>query len=1161
MSAPQLHTEHSSGTLLGPYRLTGVLGQGGMGIVYRGRHVETGDEVAVKTLDAVSPAAAQAIVREIRALTVLRHSGIARIREGGVTDGRPWYAMDLIAGVRLRDRLSAALPSRAGSLSATTQREDSERDTEGASLPPPTTVPESPPIALATTQLLPILIQVCDALSYLHEAGFVHRDLKPENIVVREDGSAVLIDLGICARFAGAEAHEAFELPDSNFASPRYAAPEQRQGALVDARADLYALGCMLYECLTGGLPRFPMVSDVAAIRQAPFAPSQLYPGIPATLDALVLGLLAAEPDQRIGYADDVGRELRAYLHADGPRAPAPLRPTNYLYRPHFVGREHPLRLLREATRKLVVHGQGGTTWLQGAAGIGKTRLALEVVQRARTLGAQVILCRASRIAAVDDSAAGAVPLETMAPVLGAIADACHVGGERVTRELLGEHSRLLAAYEPRLRAAPGFDQLGTSLPSIAAEARRRSLLQISSALLAMAQARPLFIAIDDLQWADDTSLDLLGALLQATSPQTPLVLFGTCRAGAVSEKLRALLAFRPTLSVEPLEAGDVGQLVRGMLAIGHVPEALSTDLHAISGGNPVAIVEFLRAAIETGQLARTRGGWEFAPTLVRASALNAAGESSGGLRTLVNARLDRLPSATAHVLGVAAVLGRSFDDQALRLCTELPDEQVAHAVGELERQMMLAQGERGGLEFIHELVREVAYERLPPERRRPLHGRVAEYLAEAARRDGARAHAAAWHFAQAGEALHAAEFALQAGLHARQTFSIDDAIARYREAEHQLTAIPAAERGTVWRERWVACLEALADALTSLAQREEARAALGRLLSDESAQAVPRARWQRKQGKTLELDRRYNLAAAAYAEATATLTQASSDGSEWWAGWIDLEIDRLWLLYWTADLASLETLLPEALAHALQHGSAAQRAQVRQTETLLRVRRERYRLSDATVAGAEAALRDALEAQDFQQIPLARFGLAFALLLSGRLETAKDAMTTAGVEAERSGDRALFARVSTYQLMLRRREGLVADTRSLAVQAETDARRANMKDYIGAAVANLGWADWKRGQCAEARARLEEAIAQWRVPPAVFPFEWMALFPLLGLELEAKAYERCHDIAGALLRESQERFPDDLDEALAAVIAGGDTSIAGRLATVLSRAAKYGYV
>ena len=220
------------------YEVTGVLGRGGMGVVYEAVHAHSRARAAVKTVRVATGSTIESIRREILMLRELQHPGVVSIVDHGVADGMPWYAMELLRGRTLRDDLRAWFPE-AG---------DAPR--------------EAPPWSVA--HVATVFRRLCEPLAYVHGQGVVHSDLSAgEHVPARRPpaGAVRLRARGAAIEPSGA-AREILEVGAAVRGTAHYMAPEQARGEAVDARADIYALGCMLYEALCG---RPPFLGDSAA--------------------------------------------------------------------------------------------------------------------------------------------------------------------------------------------------------------------------------------------------------------------------------------------------------------------------------------------------------------------------------------------------------------------------------------------------------------------------------------------------------------------------------------------------------------------------------------------------------------------------------------------------------------------------------------------------------------------------------------------------------------------------------------------------------------------------------------------------------------------------------------------------------------------------------
>jgi serine/threonine protein kinase len=767
---------------IGPYHLLGKLSSGGMGVVYHARHGETGERVALKTVRVPEAAMLRGIRREIHALRRIQHPGVVRVLAEGVRDGLPWYAMELIEGLTLRryiDELWKRDPR--SSTDILTQVVSVPQPPSGSdagitfrSVGPP---PEEQRRAAAQERLDEVLTltrRLCSALAFLHGEGLVHRDLKPENIVIRPDGTPVLVDFGLASAFGGPLGRESLEVSGGMEGSYVYMAPEQIKGGLVDARADLYSLGCILHE-LVVGQPPFPG-SGWEVLRQhlqeMPFALSLWVRGVPPDLDALVQRMLAKVPRERIGYAADVGAVLAGLGAEDLPRPP-PRPPRPYLYRPEFVGRH---QLLTELEQRLALarEGEGGCLLIGGESGAGKTRVVMECAVSASQRGFQVVTggCLPLSGGGSGEQMHGE-PLHALKPLLQAIADQCRHLGLEETEHLLGERGRVLALYAPALAELPGQDTWPEPPRLPPQAARERVMRCLAETLAAFSEREPLLLVIDDLQWADELSLGVLDFLQAGFLGESNVLVVGTYRTEEVDAALRMLLAAPGVThrALGRLDESMVARMVEDMLALTSPPASFVRFLTTRSAGNPFFVAEYLRTAIDERLLLRdVCGRWQVAEGGDTLERLREELPLPGALHDLVGRRLEGLGSQARGLLEVAAVLGRELDADVLASAARLGDLQELEALEELRARHVLEDADGGRLRFVHDKLRESAYEGILPERRRPLHAAAALALEEHHAEEGvppALYPVLAHHWEQAQDDVWTLEYLEKAGTHA----------------------------------------------------------------------------------------------------------------------------------------------------------------------------------------------------------------------------------------------------------------------------------------------------------------------------------------------------------------------------------------------------------
>ncbi len=780
---------------IGPYRVLEAIGQGGMGVVYRAEHKASQAPVAVKTVRVRHENMLAGIRREIRALMRIDHPGVVRILGEGVADGLPWYAMELLEGQTLRDHEKSIWSGVSGSETheAPTHVNQARRAQLSTVEVLPSALPIGGGLPLQRSQPLPAaggrlsaalapLKQLCEALAFLHGEGIVHRDLKPENVFLRPNGRPVLMDFGIVTQFSGSTGREVLEVSGFSTGTAGYMAPEQIHGERVDARADLYAVGCMLYEVVVGLQP-FPGIT--AAVIQHHLAteatpPSDLVLDLPSDLDELILRLLAKRPRDRLGHANDVITILRR--HCDAPPLGGPPARA-YLYRPELVGR-------REATDMLAGHleavpeKRGALILVAGESGVGKTSFAVEASRLAAVRG---IVVKTGECLAVElggkagDRTLRAAPLHPLRELLTSLCDRCLVEGAATGLRLLGARGKLLAAIEPRLALLPGVVDCPEP-PELPAEAARRRLFgALTDTLLELAGERPLLLLLDDLQWADELTLAWLRAL-GPELPKQPLIVLGTFRPEELSPPLADLLALphAARIDLKRLPADVVGAMVGEMLSLPEPPEDFVRFLAQHSEGNPFFIAEYLRAAVTGGHLQRDLDGrWQIDDSVPYESlALPRT------LRDLVAGRIEALSPAARRLCEASSVLGRAFDGDLPGRVAGLADAEMMEALDEMVARNLLELESGGRLRFFHDKLREISYAMIDEPRLGPLHHAAARAIIEQHGDELERFYPAlAHHFEVAGFAGQALEFLEKAGEHALHSAAYGDAAEAFGRA------------------------------------------------------------------------------------------------------------------------------------------------------------------------------------------------------------------------------------------------------------------------------------------------------------------------------------------------------------------------------------------
>jgi tetratricopeptide (TPR) repeat protein len=764
------------GTVLSErYRLDAEIGRGGMGQVYRATDLELQREVAVKVLLATlaDDAARQRLQREARAAAALNHPHIVSVYDVGEDRGLPFFVMELVPGPNLG---------------------------------------QAPPRDLA--DIVAVALQICEALQHAHSTGIVHRDLKPDNVLFAATGdrrSIKLADLGLAipARDVRLTAEGAI------VGTASYMAPEQALGQTVDGRADLYALGVILYEFCAGRAP-FTGDDPLAIISQhvhaSPVPPRLQNAKITPALEAVILRLLAKEPGRRFANATETAAALEQALAEPMAGAEAEVAGAivllDALSRGRLVGRSEELKQSRELWRR-ALGGQGHALLVSGDPGAGKTRLARELLIQAALDGAEVL-------------SGACYEYEATTPYLPFV-EAFRVWIRKVEdderlRETLGEVAPEIAKLAPELSARLGpFPARAELSPH---EERLYFFDAMARVFRALAAERGLVVYIDDLHWADSSSLGLLGHLVRTLRDETILFVASYREieldrahplAKALVEWNRERLTTR--ISLRPFDLEETRGQLEALLG-----EDISTELASAvfreTEGNPFFVEEVVKALIEEGAFRREHGHWERCEVtdLIIPQSVKAA----------IGNRLDRVSEECNGVLRAAAVLGKNFEFAELALTAgNFGEDTLLDVLDEAASAQLIMAVRDERFAFTHDKIREVLYEELNPIRRRRLHMATAKGLLAAG---DVAVETLAHHFIEGGDLEQGLRYAEKAAHEAESVFAYAEAIEAYGRAVECAEALGRDDERAVLEE-------ALGDAYTSNSQLISARSHYERAL------------------------------------------------------------------------------------------------------------------------------------------------------------------------------------------------------------------------------------------------------------------------------------------------------------------------------------------
>jgi predicted ATPase/signal transduction histidine kinase len=585
-------------------------------------------------------------------------------------------------------------------------------------------------------QFLRIAIGMAVALRNLHARGIIHRNVKPGNILVdATTGHAWLTGFGI-ASLLPRERHSA-DRPTEIAGTLAYMAPEQtgRMNRSIDSRSDLYAYGVTLYEMLTGALPfsaSDPMEWVHCHMARQPIFPSERVNELPESISAIVMKLLQKTPEDRYQTAAGVEADLRsclAALESVGRIDPLPLGAHDIsdrlLIPEKLYGREPEIEALLASFDRVVGHGTAELVLVYGYSGIGKSSVVNELQKVLIPAGGLFTAGKFDRYKHDIPYATLAQAFQILVRQLLAKSEAEVEGWRGTLQELLGRNGQLVVNLIPELEFVIGKQP---PVPELAPqEAQNRFQLVFRRFLTAFARPEhPLALFLDDLQWMDAATLELVEHLMTESEVRY-LLLIGAYRDNEVSpshplmrsfEAIRKAGANMQKIMLGPLGLGDIARLVADSL---HCEQESARPLaelvHEKTGGNPFFVIQFLTALAEERLLMfdSAIGAWTWDLERIRAKGY------TDNVVDLMAGKLSRLSETTQEALGQAACLGNVAEIATLALVHGKSENQIHAALWEAVRAGLVLRLDKV-YTFLHDRVQEAAYALIPESERAAVH-------------------------------------------------------------------------------------------------------------------------------------------------------------------------------------------------------------------------------------------------------------------------------------------------------------------------------------------------------------------------------------------------------------------------------------------------------
>jgi serine/threonine protein kinase/tetratricopeptide (TPR) repeat protein len=756
-------------TALLHYRIIGRIGKGGMGEVYRGWDTKLARHVAIKLLPAETTKdtnAKRRLLKEAQSASALNHPNIVTIYSIDEADGLDFIVMEYVEGETL-----SALIERGG--------------------------------GLPRTILLDLGIQVAEALDLAHAVGLIHRDIKSANILITPRGQAKVLDFGLAKMVqqvtdqVNSEAPTMANITDSGvvLGTAAYMSPEQTRGEALDGRSDIFSLGSVLYEAATGRLPfggptMLSVMHNVALINATP--PSRLRQDLPPEFDLIIERALAKDKDRRYQSAAELAGALRSLRETSlaitseftsaSISEPVLAESTSE----SFVGRENEVNKLDGFLRQ-ALEGSGRVVFITGEPGIGKTSLADEFMRRARQQHPGLVFSRGS---CVEQYGTG----EAYLPFLDAVGALLTPGRERI--------AAVLRTYAPTwcLQLPSAFASSG-SLENLQRETigatKERMLREMGDALGAMAANDPLLLLLEDLHWADPSSIDLLRHLSQRITGQR-LLLIGTFRPEDVERTGHPLKNYMlemqahnlcEEVALGMLSRDHIAEYLRANFAPNDFPTELTSLIQQKTEGHPLFAINLVQFLAERGDIAKTNEHW----TLMRPLSEMEL-EVPETVRSMIRKKVDSLGEDDKRALQYASIEGEEFLSTVVAKLLGVDEVELEERLANLEKvhRLVVTQGEEElpdrsvatRYRFAHALFQNFLYGDMVNKRRALLHQQAGEQLALHYGSQSLRIAAQlAMHFERGRSFSQAVEFLIRAGDNATQLYANDEAEKYYSRA------------------------------------------------------------------------------------------------------------------------------------------------------------------------------------------------------------------------------------------------------------------------------------------------------------------------------------------------------------------------------------------
>jgi serine/threonine protein kinase/tetratricopeptide (TPR) repeat protein len=723
------------------YRVARPLGHGGMAEVYEAIDTKTQQNVALKLL--LPHLAAEEVIRhrflrEAKVGMELDHPGIVKVFDVGEAEDRPYMAMELVEGKTLEELLKTK--------------------------------------CFELEQCIGISLKIADALAAAHEKKIVHRDIKPRNIMVTDKGIKIM-DFGLARILETSSITDQHEIIGTLY----YMSPEQAIGIKVDESSDVFSLGVVLYQMLTGQLPfagEHPGAVIHAILYSDPLRINELGKSVPLELEQIIFKTLKKKPQLRYRTADELHTDL-SKMHYVLQGKPIQLLATEEVFEEsprgiysRLVGREREMAALEAALEKMM-KGESSFFLLSGEAGIGKSRLVWELGRKAKEKQVRYLLGRCL-------FGERGYPYQ---PIIEVLRDYFVLKGIKdpdAVNVFIEEKANHLRA---RINIIHSLLLLQPGQP-ITLINKEQLWDTISELIKIITHDRPLVLHFDDLHWADTPTLNLL-SYLSMTTRQEPVFIVGTYRPEELVAEEGKRHPLQTTLDMmgkenlyheiklNRLDKLGTQSVVDSVFADTQFPDNFYDTVYKETEGNPLFVLEVLRYFQDEGFVDKDETGWHLTGELTKISIPDRVTD-------VIMNRLRRLNQENRDILDVAAVEGYTFQSDTIGNVLGESRLKVLRRLQYLESEHHLIHALEHEYQFDHGKIQETIYNALTPELKEEYHKLTAAYFIKSHGNRDEYAGTIAKHLIAAGQEKESLGYLLNAGKYAQRLYANDEAMSYF---------------------------------------------------------------------------------------------------------------------------------------------------------------------------------------------------------------------------------------------------------------------------------------------------------------------------------------------------------------------------------------------